>query len=139
MFCKNTAMKNFTKVVKKLFWRLFSRLQCRCFSVNFAKSFCLAFFIEHLSTVVSAIFFLYNYLFVTYYPTNIPRVFHVETTWKRSFPRHFNVEYTRCVCRVNALSISDASKYNLFMSCLPKILPSSPEGLRKACENLLPV
>ena len=34
------------------------------------------------------------------YPANTPRVFHVETTWKRSFPRRFYVEYTWCVCRV---------------------------------------
>ena len=32
-------------------------------------------------------------------PTNTPRVFHVETTWKWSFPRRFNVEYTGSVCR----------------------------------------
>ena len=30
------------------------------------------------------------------YPTNTPRVSHVETTWKR---RRFNVEYTWCVYR----------------------------------------
>ena len=28
------------------------------------------------------------------YPTNTPRVFHFETTWKRMFSRRFNVEYT---------------------------------------------
>ena len=27
-------------------------------------------------------------------PTNTPRVFHVETTWKQPFPRRFNVGYT---------------------------------------------
>ena len=32
-------------------------------------------------------------------PTNIPRGFHAETMWKRSFPRRFNVESTWCVCR----------------------------------------
>ena len=32
-------------------------------------------------------------------PTNTPRVFQVETTWKRPFPRRFNLEYTWCVCR----------------------------------------
>ena len=32
-------------------------------------------------------------------PINTPRVFHVETTWKRPFLRRFNVEYTWCVCR----------------------------------------
>ena len=30
-------------------------------------------------------------------PTNTQRVFHVETTWKRQFPRPFNVEYTWCI------------------------------------------
>ena len=34
------------------------------------------------------------------FPTNTPRVFHVEATWKRSFPRRFNVEYMWSVCRV---------------------------------------
>ena len=34
------------------------------------------------------------------FPTNTPRVFHVETTWNRTFPRRFNVEYTWSVCRV---------------------------------------
>ena len=32
-------------------------------------------------------------------PTNAPRGFHVETTWKRPFPRCFNVESMWCVCR----------------------------------------
>ena len=31
-------------------------------------------------------------------PTNTSHVFYVETTWKRMFPRHFNVEYTCCIC-----------------------------------------
>ena len=29
---------------------------------------------------------------------NLPRVSHVETTWKRSFPCSFNAEYMWCVC-----------------------------------------
>ena len=33
-------------------------------------------------------------------PTNTPHGFYVETTWKRPFPRRFNVESTECVCRV---------------------------------------
>ena len=32
-------------------------------------------------------------------PTNTLRLFHVETTWKPSFPHPFNVEYRWCVCR----------------------------------------
>ena len=28
-----------------------------------------------------------------------PCVLHVETTWKRLFPRHFKLEYMRCGCR----------------------------------------
>ena len=31
---------------------------------------------------------------LTNFPTNTLRVLHVETTWNRSFPRRFNVEYT---------------------------------------------
>ena len=34
------------------------------------------------------------------YPTNTPRGFHVETTWKRPLPRRFSVEFTWCVCWV---------------------------------------
>ena len=41
-------------------------------------------------------------LFFTYHPTYTPRVFHVETTWKRSFPSRFNVEYTWFVRRADA-------------------------------------
>ena len=32
---------------------------------------------------------------------NTPRVFHVETTWKRKFPHRFNMDYTWCVCKVS--------------------------------------
>ena len=32
-------------------------------------------------------------------PTNTPRRFHVETTWKRPFPCRFNLESTWYVCR----------------------------------------
>ena len=32
-------------------------------------------------------------------PTNTPRGFHVETTWKQPLPRRFNVESAWCVCR----------------------------------------
>ena len=35
----------------------------------------------------------------TYNPTNTPRVFDAETTWKQTFPRRFNLEYMWCVCR----------------------------------------
>ena len=34
-----------------------------------------------------------------YNPKNTPRGFHVEMMWKPSFPRRFNAESTRCVCR----------------------------------------
>ena len=33
-------------------------------------------------------------------PANRPRGFHVETMWKRPFPRRFNVESKWCVCTV---------------------------------------
>ena len=32
-------------------------------------------------------------------PTNTSHGFHVDTTWKWPFPRHFNVESTWCLCR----------------------------------------
>ena len=32
-------------------------------------------------------------------PTNTSRVFHVETTWKRTFSCRFNMEYMWCVCK----------------------------------------
>ena len=34
--------------------------------------------------------------------SSTPRVFHVETTWKRSFPRRFNVEHKWSVCRTGS-------------------------------------
>ena len=38
--------------------------------------------------------------------TDTPRVFYVETTWKRSFLRCFNVKYTWCVCRNHSSTIN---------------------------------
>ena len=38
-------------------------------------------------------------LILLLYPTNTRRLFHVKTTWKKLFPRRFNVEYTSCVWR----------------------------------------
>ena len=57
-----------------------------------------------------------------YYPTNAPRGFHVETTWKGSFPRRFNVEYTWFVCRgpVNSDKLHKSKVKLLF---LKKLLP----------------
>ena len=51
---------------------------------------------------------------VNYFPTNTPRVFHVEKTHKWLFPRCFNVEYMWCVCRVSS------NLQDLFVSCLHK-------------------
>ena len=39
-------------------------------------------------------------------PTNTPRVFPVETTWKRSFPCRFYVEYTWSVCKKSKYEFS---------------------------------
>ena len=59
------------------------------------------------------------------YPTNTPRVFHVEMTWQQPFPRRFNLESMRYVCRVANVEIKPASyircverhcKYN--MDCM---------------------
>ena len=46
-------------------------------------------------------------------PTNTPREFHVETMWKRPFPRRFNVEFTWCVCR-EVFSPVDMTKSAVF-------------------------
>ena len=35
--------------------------------------------------------------------------FHVKATWKRPFPRRFNVEYTWCVCMEADLFLSATS------------------------------
>ena len=48
MFCKNAVLKNFTKfklkhLQQRLFLGLKKRLQCNCFSLNFAKFFRVAF------------------------------------------------------------------------------------------------
>ena len=48
-----------------------------------------------------------------HHPTNTPRVFHVETTWKRTFPRSFNVEYKWSVCR--AVSVVNKSNKHKFL------------------------
>ena len=39
---------------------------------------------------------------IKFYPTNTPRILHVETTWKRLFPRLFNLQYMWCAYRVEA-------------------------------------
>ena len=44
------------------------------------------------------------------YPVNTLRVFHVKTTWKRSFPRYFNAEYMWCGCREPAEIINSNSQ-----------------------------
>ena len=48
-------------------------------------------------------------------PTNTPRGFHVAMTWKRSFPRHFNVESTWSVCRKVSKSQSYANEFEKLM------------------------
>ena len=40
-----------------------------------------------------------DFKFRSCHPINTPCAFHVETTWKQSFSRCFNVKYTWCVCR----------------------------------------
>ena len=47
------------------------------------------------------------HIFIGKIPTNSTREFHVETTWKRSLPPRFNVEYTWCVCREARLMFID--------------------------------
>lgn len=48
-----------------------------------------------------------------HFHTNTPHRFHVDTTWKRPFPRGFKVESAWCVCRVLICSsFSVVSKRN---------------------------
>ena len=35
-----------------------------------------------------------------FFPTNTPRVFNVETTWKRSLLSRFNIKHTWCIFRI---------------------------------------
>ena len=61
------------------------------------------------------------------YPTNAPRVFHVEIKWKPPFSRRFNVEYICCVCKT--LYVSP------FLSNIPIIIPLEntiePSGIKR--------
>ena len=65
---------------------------------------------------------LFKYLFINpfhdtgffLFPTSTPRVFHVETTRKPSFPRRFNMEYTWCVCMVPPENIRKNSDFLMF-------------------------
>ena len=60
------------------------------------------------------------------FPINTPRIFHVETTWKRSFPRRFNVEHMWCAYseRVNFINANFLKKILMFVtqSCIVKML-----------------
>ena len=57
---------------------------------------------------------LENVCRLIFFPTNTPCIFHVETTWKRSFSRRFKVEYTWCVCSLISKkpSLSLKSKFH---------------------------
>ena len=71
-----------------------------CKKIHCRKSHCLCFLIFDLYKVN---FSIPN---SSRYPTNIPSVFHVETTCIRPFPRRFNVEYAWCVCRAHVRGVA---------------------------------
>ena len=48
------------------------------------------------------------------FTTNTPRVFHVETTWKQSFLRCFNVEYMWCFFTVFARVVNGIQPFIIF-------------------------
>ena len=79
------------KIMFCAFFMRFSTFYVLDYSINFQKYNV----VKYISTQVRVYFWVF--------PTNTPRVFHVETTWKRSFPRRFNVENTWSVCRVRDL------------------------------------
>ena len=49
---------------------------------------------------------LFEEIWIFQFPTNKPRGFHFQTTWKHSFPRHFNVEFTWCISRELNVSLT---------------------------------
>ena len=121
LFCNNYRGKEALAVsnADNKNWTNFSRLTKLLLIYEFAKRkfyqlkwLCLLSFYysrqEKYTRLISSKFFAArlgkNKNHSTITPTNTPRVFHVETTWKRSFLRRFNVEYTWCVCRDTNLS-----------------------------------
>ena len=56
-------------------------------------------FMRHLENEANRIYDPLGVRLLNRFPTNTPRVFHIETTWKRLFTRRFNLKYTWCVCR----------------------------------------
>ena len=68
------------------------------------------------------IFAKYFTLNVLQGPKSTPRVFHVETTWKRPFLRRFNVEYTWCVCKGHWIHLSGQSIKTIFSGCYVRFL-----------------
>ena len=63
------------------------------------------------------------------FPTSTSSAFHVETTWKRSFPRRFNLEYTWCVFRVR---VTYLFLQYLFMRVA---ICCMPLGIWKLCQD----
>lgn len=53
-------------------------------------------------------------------PTNILSVFYIKATWKRLFPRRFNMEYACCVCSNHF----EMPEKRLPLKALPKDLPN---------------
>ena len=89
-----------------IFWPnlndIFSLIQYTCVYIYVLVYLCLIYVI-YFFVIIFIIFIIinhYNLIKSGTFPTNTPRVHHVEKTWKRSFPRRFNVEYTWYVCRV---------------------------------------
>ena len=56
-----------------------------------------------VSVLIIEVLLGYTIKFIRIYLTNTPRIFHVETTWKRAFPYRFKVGYTWCICKINSI------------------------------------
>ena len=125
LFCKKGSLRNFTKFTGKQVYQgpffnpsFKKRLWHRCFLVNFVK-FLRTSFLQNtsggcfcncsyevymvLSVLIIEVLLGYTIKFIRIYLTNTPRIFHVETTWKRAFPYRFKVGYTWCVCKINSI------------------------------------
>ena len=94
----------------------------------------------YLDTFHTVLFIMVNRFtpMFPFYPTNTPRVFHVATTWKRSFPSRFNLECTWCVCKVFSFYLCKHQKISGCLEFLVSIkrLHCPEMGYFKSCRKV---
>ena len=89
----------FRKLIKETTTRVFS---CEIYKFFKNTFFYLRWLLLRQSKIYNSCYvkMLFKIIIHPHFPRTIPRAFHDETTWKRSFPLRFKVEYTWCVCMV---------------------------------------